>query len=168
MRRGKTRTLERMTAPDGTHPITSVPGVLAIGAWASYFGLAIARSFDVPTWVLIAIAFGVLSCVALAVGYRHWRLTVLLASSTYLLLYADRVINLAVSVTDVEKSSLFSALTFYYSTSWRVTSLAFRDRGVFDGSAHAFLEYVMPVLMVILIAVTLFSWAHSRRNSEAG
>ena len=157
-----------MTTPDGTHPITSVPGVLAIGAWAAYLGLAIFHSFDVPPWVLIAIAFGVLSCVALAVGYRYWRVAVLLGSSIYLLLYAGRVINLAVSVTDVEKSSLFSALTFYYSTSWRATSLAFRERGVFDGSTHAFLEYVMPVLMVILIAVTLFSWARSREISEAG
>ena len=156
-----------MTAPDRTHPITSVPGVLALAAWAAYLGLAIFHSFDVPPWVLIATAFGVLSCVALAVDYRHWRFTVLLASLIYLLLYAGRVINLAVSVTDVEKSSLFSTLTFYYGTSWRATSLAFRDRGVFDGSTHAFLEYVMPVLMVVLIAVTLLSWVRSRGISEA-
>ena len=157
-----------MTGPDGTHPITSVPGVLAIAAWAAYLGLAIFHSFDVPPWVLIATAFGVLSCVALAVGYRHWRVTVLLASSIYLLLYAVRVINLAVSVTDVEKSSLFSALTFYYSKSWQLTSLAFRTHGVFDGSTHAFLEYVMPILMVALIGATLLSWPRGRGISQMG
>jgi hypothetical protein len=150
------------------NPLASIPGVLTIAAWSTYLVLAILHSFDVPPWVLITIAFGVLACIAIAVGYRHWRVAVLAASSIYLVLYALRVLQMAASVTNLEKESLLSALSFYYATSWRLTSLTFRDRGIFDGSAHAFLEYLMPVLMVSLIGATLVSWYRGRALLKTG
>jgi hypothetical protein len=57
--------------------------------------------------------------------------------------------------------SFLSALSFYYSVSWRVAIGAFEEKGLLGGLTHVFVEYVMPVLVVALIAVILIS---SRRK----
>ena len=155
-----------MNSPDGRYPIASAPGVLAIAAWSVYLLSAIFHALDVPPWVAISTVFGVLGCIAVVVGYKHWRIAVLSASSIYLLLYAVRVIQMAESVTDSDKSSLISALAFYYRTSWRVTSLFFQERGIVDGSSYVFLEYIMPALMLALIGAILLSRPRKQAISE--
>jgi hypothetical protein len=57
--------------------------------------------------------------------------------------------------------SFLTALSFYYSVSWRVATGVFQEKGWVGGLTHAFLEYVMPVLVVALISVILIS---SRRK----
>ena len=138
----------------GNQSLASVPGVFALAAWSIYVLSAVLYFPDVPTSVLITAFFGLVASFAVIFNFKYWRSAVLLASSLYLLLYAIRVIRMATMTTDL---SFLSALSFYYSISWRVTIGMFQEKGMAGGLAHAFLEYVMPVLIVALIAVTLRS-----------
>jgi hypothetical protein len=83
---------------------------------------------------------------------------VLLAASVYLLLYVVRIVRMTAIA---ENLSFVSALSFYYSVSWRVTAGAFEEKGLAGGLMHAYLEYAMPVLAVALILVILIT---SRRQ----
>lgn len=140
----------------GIHPLASVPGALALAVWSVYLLLALKSIPEVPYRMLIAGFFGFLACLAVVLNYRRWRFIVLLASSVYLLVYAIQVIRMTMMVTDLGKSPL-SALSFYYSTSWRVAAAMFQEKGVVGGLTHGFLEYVMPVLSVVLIGAVLIS-----------
>ena len=69
-----------------------------------------------------------------------------------------RIVRMTAIAKDL---SFLSALLFYYSVSWRVAIGAFEEKGLVGGLTHAFLEYVMPVLVVALIVLILIS---SRRK----
>jgi hypothetical protein len=132
------------------------PGLLALAVWIVYLLLALSNLPDLPHRVLISGFFGLLACVAVLLNYRHWRVAVLLASCVYLVTYAVLVTRMAMMVTD-QGASLVSALSFYYSTSWQVSTGVFQERGFLGGLAHVFLEYLMPLLNIVLIALTLMS-----------
>ena len=139
------------------HPLASAPGVSALAVWSVYLLLALLSIPDVPYRMMINSFFGLLACLAVILDYRHWRYAVLLASSVYVVVYAIQVIRMAGMMLDSEKSSFLSALSFYYSASWNVTTGVFLERGVANALMHGFLEYVMPVLNVALIAAALIS-----------
>ena len=142
----------------GNHPLASAQGVFALAIWSLY-SLYVALYFpDVLTSVLIAGFFGVVACLAVVVNFKYWRSTVLLASSVYLLLYVIRIVRMTAIAKDL---SFLSALSFYYSVSWRVATGMFQEKGLAGGLIHAYLEYAMPVLVIALAAVILIS---SRRK----
>jgi len=142
----------------GQHPLASAQGLFAFVLWAFYSLYAALSYPDVLTSVLIGALFGFIACLALVFNRAYWRSAVLLASSVYLLLYVVRIVRMtAIAATP----SFLSALSFYYSVSWRVTAGAFEEKGLAGGLIHAYLEYAMPVLAVALILVILFS---SRRQ----
>ena len=136
----------------GNHPLASAQGVFALAIWSLY-SLYVALYFpDVLTSVLIAGFFGIVACLAVVVNFKYWRSTVLLASSVYLLLYVIRIVRMTAIAKDL---SFLSALSFYYSVSWRVATGMFQEKGLVGGLTHGFLEYVMPILVVALILVIL-------------
>jgi len=98
-------------------------------------------------------------------NFRYWRHAVLLASAVYLLLYVIRIVRMTAIAKDL---SFLSALSFYYSVSWRVAGGAFEEKGLVGGLIHALLEYAMPALVVALILVILISSRRKRGVSRAG
>jgi hypothetical protein len=149
----------------GKHPLASVPGVFALVLWSVYLLYAALYYPDVLTSVLIAGFFGLIACLAVVFNFTYWRSTVLLASSVYLLLYVIRIVRMTAIAKDL---SFLSALSFYYSVSWRVATGAFQEKGFVGGLTHAFLEYVMPVLVVALISVILIPSRRKRGVSQTG
>jgi hypothetical protein len=147
-----------MSERHGKHPLTSAQGLFAFALWLFYSLYAALSYPDVLTSVLIGALFGFIACLALVFNLAYWRSTVLLAASVYLLLYVVRIVRMTAIA---ENLSFVSALSFYYSVSWRVTAGAFEEKGLAGGLMHAYLEYAMPVLAVALILVILFS---SRRQ----
>jgi hypothetical protein len=154
-----------MFEPDGKHPLASVPGVFALALWSVYSLYAALYYPDILTSVLIAGFFGFVACLAVLFNFAYWRSTVLLASSVYLLLYVIRIVRMTAIAKDL---SFLSALSFYYSVSWRVTTGAFEEKGLVGGLTHAFVEYAMPVLVVALISVILISSRRQRGLSQTG
>lgn len=146
--------LERMSKLNGNHPLTSVPGVFALALWSVYLLYALLYYPDVLTSVLIAGFFGLIACLAVVFNFTYWRSMVLLASSIYLLLYVIRIVRMT---TIAKHLSFLSALSFYYSVSWRVAAGAFEEKGLMGGLTHGFLEYVMPLLVVAHISLVLIS-----------
>ena len=149
------------------HPLASVPGALALAAWSIYLLCAVLLYYpDFLASVLIAAFFGLLACAAVVFNFKYWRATVLLASSVYLLLYAIRVIRMTtMTTTDL---SFLSAISSYYNILWLVTTGMFQEKGMAGGLAQVFLEYVMPVLVVVLIAVVLLSRPQNPGASRTG
>jgi hypothetical protein len=154
-----------MSEHDANHPLASVQGVFAIAVWSVYLLYAALYYPDVLTSVLIAGFFGLLACLAVVFNFTYWRSTVLLASSVYLLLYVIRIVRMTAIAKDL---SFLSALSFYYSMSWRVATGAFEEKGLVGGLTHAFVEYAMPVLVVALISVILISSRQKRRLTRTG
>jgi len=154
-----------MSEPSANHPLASVQGVFAIAVWSVYLLYAALYYPDVLTSVLIAGFFGLLACLAVVFNLTYWRATVLLASSVYLLLYVIRIVRMTAIAKDL---SFLSALSFYYSASWRVAMGAFEEKGLMGGLTHAFIEYAMPVLVVALIAVILISSRQKRGLVRTG
>jgi hypothetical protein len=142
-----------------------VQGVFAIAVWLVYLLYTALYYPDVLTSVLIAGFFGLLACLAVVFNFTYWRSTVLLASSVYLLLYVIRIVRMTAIAKDLP---FLSALSFYYSVSWRVATGAFEEKGLVGGLTHAFLEYVMPVLVVALISVILISSRRKRGLPRTG
>jgi hypothetical protein len=142
----------------GNHPLATVQGVFAFAVWSVYSLYAALYYPDVLTSVLIAGIFGFVACLAVVFNFTYWRAIVLLASSVFLLLYVIRIVRMTWIAKDL---SFLSALSFYYSVSWRVATGVFQEKGLVGGLTHSFLEYVMPVLVVALISVILIS---SRRK----
>jgi hypothetical protein len=147
-----------MSERSGNHPLASAQGLFALALWSFYTLYAALHYPDVLTSVLTGGIFGLVACLAMLFNFTYWRAAVLLASSVYLLLHAIRVVRMTALVQDL---SFLPALAFYYSISWRVTAGAFEEKGLLGGLTHAYLEYVMPVLVVFLISVILIS---SRRK----
>lgn len=143
------------------HPLATLQGAFAFALWAVYSLYVAVHYPDVLTSVLIADFFGALACLAVAFNFAYWRAAVLLTSSVYLLLYVIRVVRMT-AIT--ENLSFLPALAFYYRTAWRVAAGAFEEKGPVGGLIHAFLEFVMPVLVIALVSVVLLS---SRRKRGA-
>ena len=149
----------------GNHPLATVQGVFAFAVWSVYSLYAALYYPDVLTSVLIGGFFGFVACLAVVFNFTYWRAIVLLASSVFLLLYVIRIVRMTALVKDL---SFLSALSFYYSISWRVAIGAFEDKGWVGGLTHAFLEYVMPVLVVALLLIILISSRRKRGLSRTG
>jgi hypothetical protein len=147
----------------GKHPLASVPGVFALVLWSVYILYAALYYPDVLTSVLIGGFFGLVACLAVVFNFTYWRSSVLLASTVYLLLYVIRIVRMTAIAKDL---SFLSALSFYYRVSWRVAAGAFEEKGLLGGLTHAFLEYVMPVLVVALTSVILISSRQKRGVSR--
>lgn len=156
---------ERIFEYDRKHPLATVEGVFALVLWSVYV-LHVALYYpDVLTSSVIGGLFGLLACLALVFNFVYWRAAVVVASSVYLLLYVIRIVRMTAIPGDL---SFLSALSFYYSVSWRVTIGAFEEKGWVGGIIHAFLEFAMPVLVVALIIVTLMSARRKRGLSRIG
>jgi len=149
----------------GNHPLASAQGVFALVLWSGYLLYAALYYPDVLTSVLIAGFFGFVACLAVVFNFTYWRSTVLLASAVYLLLYAIRIVRMTAIAKDL---SFPSALSFYYSVSWRVATGAFEEKGLVGGLTHVFLEYLMPVLVVVLISIILISSRRERALLRTG
>jgi hypothetical protein len=134
----------------GNHPLASGRGVFALALWSVYSLYAPLSYPDVLTSVLIGAFFGFIACLAVVFNFSYWRFTVLLASFVYLLLYGIRIVRMTAIAKDL---SFLSALSSYYSVSWRVTAGAFEEKGWLGGLTHVFLEYAMPILVIALILV---------------
>jgi hypothetical protein len=150
-----------MAEHDRNHPLASVQGVFALALWAVYSLYAAIAYPAVLTSVLIGALFGFVACLAIIFNFKYWRSAVLLASAVYLLLYVVRIVRMTAIAKDL---SFLSALSFYYSVSWRVATGAFEEKGLLGGLTHAFLEYAMPVLVVALILVILISSRRKQRS----
>ena len=137
-------------------------GVFALAVWSIYLLYAAVSYPDVLSSVLITAFFGLLACLAVVFNFRYWRLAILLASSVYLLLYVIRIVRMTAIAKDL---SFLSALSFYYSVSWRLAAGAFEEKGLLGGLTHGFLQYAMPMLVVALTLVVLISL---RRNVSGG
>lgn len=159
------KSVRAMSQHYGTHPLASVQGVFALALWSLYSLYAALYYPNVLTSVLIGSFFGFVACLAVIFNFTYWRSTVLLASSVYLLLYVIRIVRMTAIAKDF---SFLSALSLYYSVSWRVATGAFEEKGLVGGLIHAFLEYVMPVLVVALISVILISSRRKRGISRNG
>lgn len=112
----------------------------------------------------VGACFGLIACLAVIFNFTYWRAAVLLASFVYLLLYVIRVVRMTAIANHL---SFFSGLSFYYSTSWRVTAGSF-EKALLGGLLHAYLEFVMPMLDVALILVILISSRDKRSISSIG
>ena len=145
-----------------SHPLASVQGVFALALWSVYSLYAALYYPDVLTSVLIGAFFGFVASLAVVFNFTYWRLTVLLASSVYLLLYVIRIVRMTAIAKDL---SFLSALSFYYSVSWRVAAGAFEEKGWVGGLTHVFLEYAMPILVIALILVILL-FSRRRRGQQ--
>jgi hypothetical protein len=64
--------------------------------------------------------------------------------------------------------SFLSALSFYYSVSWRVAAGAFEEKGLVGGLTHGFVEYLMPLLVIALISVILIFSRRELGDSRTG
>ncbi|MBI3044888.1 MAG: hypothetical protein HYY78_18885 [Betaproteobacteria bacterium] len=158
-----------MSAGNGRHPIASVPGASALAAWSLY-ALSAALYFppDAPPSALITGFSGLLACTAVVLNFAYWRLVVILAAFVHLSFYAVRVGLMVGMTADLDWSSLLSALSFYYGSSWRVTVGMLQERGVMGGLTHGFLEYAMPVLSLALIGLASMYGRAKRGASQAG
>ena len=136
--------------------LSSIAGIFALALWCIYVLLMLASIPDVQYRVMINSFFGLLACIAVVVNFRYWRLAVLLACGVYLVTYVVLIARMTGMMAGSD-TPLLSALAFYYSASWTVTTGVFIERGAASGLAHGFLEYAMPVLVVVLIVLTLMS-----------
>lgn len=151
-----------MSNPAPDRPLTSVPGLLALVAFAVYALLAALAYPVVLPSVLVAAGCGVLACIAVLAGFRYWRLTVAVAAVVYLAIYGIRVARMALMGADAGGASVLSGLSFYYGMMPTLTSAAYMEKGVAGAATHIFLEYLMPVLVVVLLATTLAGLRRAR------
>ena len=145
-----------MNGRDEKRALASVPGVLALAVWVVYLLLALKNLPDLPNRVLISGSFGVLAVLAVVFDYRRWRAAVLLASCVYLVTYVVLVARMTLMATETGMPFL-SALSFYYGTAWALLTGIFQERGLMGVLEQGFLDYVMPILNVLLIAITLMT-----------
>ena len=137
----------------------SVPGALALAAWAIYVLLAVYfYAGDYRPSVLTLGFCGILVGFAVVLNFAYWRLVALLASIVYLSFYAVRILSMVALTSGYKASALPSALAFYYGSSWRVTIGLLEERGVAGAFAHGYIEYAMPILCVALIVLVWMTW----------
>src|SRR5262245_43248449 len=155
--------MSSMSEHTQAHALASFPGLLAIVAWGLYVVSAVLYFPEFPPSVLAIGISGIVACLAVAFNFKYWRAVVVLACLLYLMLYVVRVVRMTGLTTD---ASFLSSLSFYYSASWSLGASMFQEKGAVGGMTHAFLEFVMPVLMVVLLAATLISWRRNPRGSR--
>ena len=143
----------------GNHPLASVSGVFALAVWSVHFLYVTFNFNDALASAVIGGVFGFVACLAMILNFRYWRSVVLLASAVYLVLYVIRIGRMIGMTADV---SLLPALSLYYNMSGAVTTGVFQEKGMLSGLTHGYFEFVMPVLVVALIAAVLLS---SRRKA---
>lgn len=144
-----------------SHPARSLPGALALAAWALYvLAAAIYYSPDYPASVWPIAGAGILACLAVGFNYAYWRLAVILASCVYVGFYVARVTRMVVLTSGFEISSLPSALSMYFKSLWIVTVVMLQEKGIAASLMHGYIEYAMPVLSLVLIVL---AWKSSRR-----
>ena len=150
-----------MSDPNRIRAIATVPGVLALAAWTLYVLLNALQLPGVFPSVMVACAFGLLACVAVIANFRYWRAVVLIAATAYVVVYVIRVGGMMMIGADAGRS-LASGLVSYYAMLWQITGGTFQEMGAFRGITQVFLDFVMPVLIVVSIVVTLISWRTKR------
>ena len=84
----------------GNDPLASAQRVFALALWLVYSLYAALSYPDVLTSVLIGAFFGLVACLAVVFNFKYWRSIVLLASSTYLLLYVIRIVHMTAIAKD--------------------------------------------------------------------
>ena len=146
-----------------SHALASFPGMLAVFVWALYVVSAVLYFPEFPPSVLAIGISGIVACLAVAFNFKYWRPVVMLACLLYLILYVVRVVRMTALTTD---ASFLSSLSFYYGASWSLGASMFQEKGVVGGMTHALLEFVMPVLVLVLFAATLMSWRRNLRDSS--
>ena len=145
-----------MQSRQPSHPVATAAGAFAVALWAVYLLLAVKNLPDLPYRVVISGCFGLLACLGVLLRFKYWRAGIIVSVLVYLATYIVLVGRMATMVTG-SGASLMSAVGFYYTNSWVVAQGTFQERGAIDGAAHAFLEYGMPVLSVVLLIVALMS-----------
>ena len=145
------------------HPAKNATGVAALAAWALYVLLAAIFYYpDYPASVWPIAGAGILACLAVAFNSAYWRLAVILASCVYVGFYVTRVMRMVVLTSGFEISSLPSALSLYFKSLWIVTVVMLQEKGIAASLMHGYIEYVMPVLSLVLIVL---AWKSRRRVS---
>ena len=153
-----------MDGPRGQHPAASVAGVLALAAWALYvLAAAVFYAPDYPESVWPIAGAGMLACLAVGFNFAHWRLVVILASCVYVAFYAVRVMRMVVLTSGFEISSLPSAVCNYFRSLWTVTVAMLQEKGGGASLMHGYIEYAMPLLSLVLIALAELSRRRSTR-----
>jgi len=145
------------------HPAKNATGVAALAAWALYVLLAAIFYYpDYPASVWPIAGVGILACLAVAFNSAYWRLAVILASCVYVGFYVTRVMRMVVLTSGFEISLLPSALSLYFKSLWIVTVVMLQEKGIAASLMHGYIEYVMPVLSLVLIVL---AWKSRRRVS---
>ena len=139
------------------NPVASAGGATAVAVWSIYVLLAAFYAPDFRPSVLTIGLFGFLAVLAVILNFVHWRLVVILASVVHLSFYVVQVVRMASMTAGFEISTLLPALSFYYSSSWRVAAVMFQEKGTVGGLVHGYLEFVMPLLSLVLIVLALVS-----------
>jgi len=80
----------------------------------------------------------------------------------YLAIYGIRVARMALAGAEAEKSNVLSGLSYYYGMMPQLTNAAFQEKGVAGAAAHIYLEYFLPVLVVVLLVTTLAGLRRAR------
>ncbi|HKA38494.1 MAG TPA: hypothetical protein VKD25_01885 [Burkholderiales bacterium] len=143
------------------HAAKTPAGALSLAAFALYALLAALFYYpDYPASVWPIAGAGILACLAVAFNSAYWRLAVILASCVYLGFYVTRVMRMVVLTSGFEISSLPSALGLYFKSLWGVTTVMVYEKGVAASLMHGYIEYVMPVLSLVLIVL---AWMSRRR-----
>jgi hypothetical protein len=144
------------------HVATTPAGTLTLATWLLYI-VSIAILYY-PTFLaslLTAAFFGLVACAAVVFGFRYWRAAVILSVIVYAVVYVVRVLRMTGMTAD---QSFLSSVTSYYAILWQVSLGIFQEKGVTGGLAQLFLEYVMPLLAVVLLVLV---WASRRRTAGA-
>ena len=141
---------------------TTLLGISALAVWSVYLLLALASFPDVQYRIYINGFFGLLVVLAVIVNFRHWIAAVIVASLVYLVTYAVLIVRMAGTMSDPDKTSLPAALGAYYGASWIVANGVFIERGTWGGLRHGFLEFAMPLLIMVLLLAGLLYWRAKR------
>lgn len=144
-----------MDNADEPHPLSTFAGLLALAVWTIYIVLTLASIPDVPYRMMINSVSGLVVCAAVIARFRYWRATLLLACGVYVIVYVAQLARMTGMMAGGDSASFWSALAFYYSASWTVATGVFLERGLLSGLIHGFLEYAMPLLVLVMIVSTL-------------
>ena len=149
------------------HPIVTAAGALAVVTWTVYALLAAAEGDDIRASVLTVALAGVLAWLAVVLNFARWRLVVIAASAVHLVFYVAQIYRMLAMSPDASLSSLPATLQFYFFSLLQVTAGKLEERGLAASLAHGFIEYAMPVLSLVLIALALLSLRSRRSASQA-
>jgi hypothetical protein len=150
------------------HPVGTAPGALAVATWTVYGILAALEGPDIRASVLTVALAGAFAWLAVVVNFGRWRFVVIAASAVHLVFYVAQIYRMLSMVPSAGLSSLPSTLQFYFFSLWQVTVGKFEERGLAASLAHGFVEYAMPVLSLLLIALAVLSLRAARAAARTG